>query len=100
MTWVTRIKNNIFNNLVTQNVFVVPNEIRPILVTCFLGNELQDVYKKTFGCVSKSTDEKEKEKKKEDNCKAFCVTCKHKNWFYHCLWRSKQITTSKVEKET
>ena len=71
MTWVTCIENNIFNNLVTQNVFDVPNEIRPILVTCFLGNELQDVYKKTFGCVSKSTDEKEKEKKKERQLQGF-----------------------------
>ena len=55
-----------WKTLVMQTFFDVSNEICPILVTRFLDNELQDINKKVFGGLSKSTDEKEKEKKKEE----------------------------------
>ena len=64
-----------WKTFVTQTFFDVSNEICSILVKRFLGNELEDVYKKTFGGLSKSTDKKEKEKKKKNGkLQAFCVT--------------------------
>ena len=37
-----------WKTLVTQTIFDVSNEMDPILVKHFLGNELKDVYKKNF----------------------------------------------------
>lgn len=52
------------------------NEISPILATHFLCNKWQNVPKKTFGSASKSTDQKEKEKKIKATTKRFVL---HKN---------------------
>ena len=42
---------------------------------------------KMFGSPSKTRDDKEKEKKyeKNDNCKAFCVTCKRNKIIPHFI---------------
>ena len=52
----------------------VPKETSPILVTGFQGNELENIRKITFASLSKNGEEKEKENKEKNNCKAFCVT--------------------------
>ena len=46
-------------------------EIRSMLATRFLDNELSSVYKKSFGGLSESTDEKEGEEEKNAIAKLF-----------------------------
>ena len=47
-----------------QAFFSVSNEIGPIFVMCFLGNESRKTRKITFGSLSKNSYEKKEEKKK------------------------------------
>ena len=44
----SRVSNNNLKNISYGNVFSVSNEISPILVTCFLGNECRNIFKRTF----------------------------------------------------
>ena len=72
--------------ILAQTLFRLSNEISLILITRFLGNEWWNNGKKLLAVRFWSTEqekvsrqvEKQKKKKKQDNCKAFCVRKRNK----------------------
>ena len=81
MQYVLRITNN--GRVFKQPSFSVSNETSPIMVTHFLGKQLQKVNKRYFGSPSEKNHEKEKKKTK--------ILDKKLQSFWHCTQKQKPL---------
>ena len=81
MQYVLRITNN--GRIFKQPSFSVSNETSPIMVTHFLGKQLQKVSKRYLGSPSEKNHEKEKKKTK--------TLDKKLQSFWHCTQKQKPL---------